>query len=73
MTVKEKEKQLNEKLGGEPAAIMLAKYQYLTDASLFHNTITNHVLLGWISRGKLGSLLRTIDKEAFKELTKDFI
>jgi hypothetical protein len=73
MTVKEKEKQLNEKLSSaEQSGTTLAKYLYLTDKG-FKNTIKPHVLGNWIAKGKLGSLLLTIDKEAFKELTKDFV
>jgi hypothetical protein len=73
MTAKEKEDKLNIQLSSESSEVLLANYQYLTNGDYFQNKIKPHVLNNWIKKGKLGSLLRKLDKTAFEDLTKDFI
>lgn len=72
MTLQQKEQQLNDYYASMNAAVVHARFLYLTDKQR-KNRINNTPLYNAIRGGKMGTLLRKVDKDTFLELTKHFI
>ena len=72
MTLLQRETRLNEELAQQPAAILNAQFLYLTNPQRREHC-GNVVLSNAISKGKMGTLIRRMDKELFTQLTQLYI
>jgi hypothetical protein len=72
MTLAQKENRLNEELSQHPLAVLYAQFQYLTNTQRKEHC--GHIVLSnAISKGKLGTILRKMDRVQFLELSKYYV
>jgi len=71
MTLQQKETRLNQELANEPAAIINARFLYLTDTNR-RNYCSPTLLSKRVSSGKVGSLIKVLDRGYFNQLTEGY-
>ena len=73
MTIAQKEARLNEYFASQNAAVMQARFLYLTDRHTRREWCSTVKLANAAKSGKLGSLVKRVDRTTFDELTKSYI
>ena len=73
MTIAQKEARLNDYFANQPAAVMQARFLYLTDKNTRREWCSTLKLANAAKSGKLGSLVKRVDRSTFDELTKNYI
>jgi len=71
MTLSQKEARLNQELASEPAAVINARFLYLTNKQR-RNYCSPTLLSKRVRSGKVGSLIKVLDRGYFDTLTEGY-